>query len=495
MQQSDLDELTRLVGNVMDAYTAAFFEVDVQMRTLRLKSVHSLSRCVLSNAIIHYGEGIIGWVAQEEKTAYIPTYEREKDELHYYSAKEDIKSLLAVPILKGDLLIGVLAIDSKRSYIFTPKEQKLLTEFAYLFSRIIDNSTVQHLLQTESENFNFLVNFSEQLSKADSLQLLLNLLKNFASRIARYDSFVIALRLNKLDKLDEKGEKREMGSVERMFRIELASGYKQALLDRFTFSPKDSFSEIIVQNRSPLLIPRRKNEGHGYIFAPNEPRQEVRSFMGSPLIFKGEVLGLICFVSQLENVYVQRQLDAASVIANQLSASISSFIAQDELEGFTTTIDGLTGLLNLNHFKAELETEVGQSLKYNRPLSLILAAIGNLGEINEIYGYMAGDDMLRHFSKLLLEISAATSKSVKIGRYGGNKFILMLPNCAQSAAKLLARKISDLAKGQAFVALNRGMAAWVELGIASLPYDAISGQDLIYKAHQLLDLAKMRVTH
>jgi putative methionine-R-sulfoxide reductase with GAF domain len=118
-----------LVTNVMEAYTAALFNVEAEKEgTLKLFSYRSFSKNIDADCRLLSGEGFVSWVQREQKSVLVNNFDRSTTTLKFYSQDEDIKSLLAVPLPEQE---GVLYVDSKKSYRFTEEREKICRQMAF----------------------------------------------------------------------------------------------------------------------------------------------------------------------------------------------------------------------------------------------------------------------------------------------------------------------------------------------------------------------------
>lgn len=108
-----------------------------------------------------------------------------------------------------------------------------------------------------------------------------------------------------------------------------------------------------------------------------------------------------------------------------------------ELEALSY-LDGLTGLSNRRMFDLALEREWASAYRNQQPLSLVLIDIDCFKEYNDHYGHLAGDDCLRRVAEVL-KLAAARPRDV-VARFGGEEFVLILPETSAEAAKLVAEK-------------------------------------------------------
>lgn len=114
---------------------------------------------------------------------------------------------------------------------------------------------------------------------------------------------------------------------------------------------------------------------------------------------------------------------------------------QKELEDLSFK-DGLTGVANRRMFDSVLEIEWANAKRNQRPLSLILLDIDYFKQYNDSYGHIQGDDCLKRVAKTLS--SSATRSKDFIARFGGEEFVLVLPETDEKAAKKVAERCRKL---------------------------------------------------
>lgn len=124
-----LNQLVELTGNISNAFTIALYKIALEDKTLALRHHISLSSNFKPEVKIKFGEGPIGTVAQSKQPFLDEHIKQNQTKLYFYKKKEDLKSFLAMPVVYKKLE-GVLAIDSKQSYSFPVKQQKIITGLA-----------------------------------------------------------------------------------------------------------------------------------------------------------------------------------------------------------------------------------------------------------------------------------------------------------------------------------------------------------------------------
>jgi diguanylate cyclase len=152
--------------------------------------------------------------------------------------------------------------------------------------------------------------------------------------------------------------------------------------------------------------------------------------------------------------------------------------------------DELTGLLNRRALIEELEDEVRRTKRYKSDLSLIICDIDYFKEINDNFGHDIGDRVLQNVSALIKE---ALRNTDIIGRYGGDEFLLILPETSIGGAKEIAERIRLAIKGfELQMEGNKAIRTTVSLGVAEFNADKEDINGLIKRADNALYMAKGR---
>jgi diguanylate cyclase (GGDEF)-like protein len=144
--------------------------------------------------------------------------------------------------------------------------------------------------------------------------------------------------------------------------------------------------------------------------------------------------------------------------------------------------DSLTGLYHHRYFRESVEKEVLRARRYRRPFTLILLDIDHFRAYNDAHGHLAGDELLRTLSRLLVERCRASTLTA---RYGGEEFILLVPETDAQGARRFADALRRIVEEHPFVGRESQPLGRITLsaGIASYPEAGV-------EANQLVDLAE-----
>ena len=233
--------------------------------------------------------------------------------------------------------------------------------------------------------------------------------------------------------------------------------------------------------------------------------------------FVGAVLGSAGFAATVGRRQVRRILVATEALAGatdpssvvdtshlddpKLRAAFSR-LAERVAEAWTlATVDPLTGVLNRQALIGRIEAELERASRYSRPLSLVLVDLDHFKRVNDTHGHSAGDTVLREFAKVLQSNVRAVDI---VGRYGGEEFMLVLPETDSDAAATMAEKLRRVVAGRQIriqdgnvltITMSAGVAGGLgpHLHLEALINDADAalysakalGRDQVYVFHEL----------
>lgn len=151
--------------------------------------------------------------------------------------------------------------------------------------------------------------------------------------------------------------------------------------------------------------------------------------------------------------------------------------------------DSLTKLLNRNAISSRIKKELQRTQRYNKKLSIILLDIDNFKKINDTYGHITGDIILKNIANL---IKAQLRDSDYVGRWGGEEFLIVLPETSLDKATEIAERIRKLIEHHTFEINGTNIHLTASLGVASVEEHGISIDELIQAADIALYSAKTK---
>ncbi len=158
------------------------------------------------------------------------------------------------------------------------------------------------------------------------------------------------------------------------------------------------------------------------------------------------------------------QIKIGRTIFKFLSGSNIEAAYHDEIYRLTTT-DGLTQTYNKRHFLKEAEREMSRSLRHQRHLSLVMCDIDHFKSINDTYGHLAGDYVLKHVAQRILH---NLRRDDVFARYGGEEFALFLPEVDKQRAVIVADKLRRAIEAEPFFFDNVSIPITMSMGVTHL---------------------------
>ncbi len=154
-------------------------------------------------------------------------------------------------------------------------------------------------------------------------------------------------------------------------------------------------------------------------------------------------------------------------------------------------IDPKTGLFNARHFAAALRDEIGRAARFARPMSVIMADLDLLRDINNTYGHLAGDAVLAGIAKIFREELREYDVPA---RFGGEEFAILLPETPPGEAFEIAERIRRAVADATFdvETSSEPIRATVSFGVASYPRDGMDANELVHQADLAVYRAKLQ---
>jgi len=155
---------------------------------------------------------------------------------------------------------------------------------------------------------------------------------------------------------------------------------------------------------------------------------------------------------------------------------------------YQTQVDSLTGLFNRRAFEKKIQDEFDRSLRYHNPFSLLILDVDNFKTINDTYGHHSGDAVLVKISETLRD---KTRKSDFPSRYGGEEFVMILPETDLDSAVQVAGKVHEAIRTHTFGTNTHPFKLTVSIGVSSTSSQFYSDwRQMLKDADQALYVAK-----
>jgi len=243
-----------------------------------------------------------------------------------------------------------------------------------------------------------------------------------------------------------------------------------------TFEPGEGVAGTVFQTGEPTFINKTIDDkrfvGSSASFA--------NSIACIPMKVYEDIIGVINVTNKKNgDGFTNDDIEMLGAVADQAAISISKAQLWE-----MAINDSLTGLHVRRYFMAKLQDEIHRTQRYKKCLSVVMGDLDQFKTVNDTYGHTAGD-------KVLKAVGGFLQKSIRdvdsVGRYGGEEFIMFLPETVKEAAFILADR---LRKGISEIKVGSLPPVTISLGIATFPDDGKNIDDLLQRADAALYAAK-----
>ena len=436
----DLDEVLNQVLEIVRDYfhlqSGSIMLLDESTQQLTVRA--HFGDCVLpSDAVVPFGKGIAGTAAQARRPIYSPDVTTDP---RYLGKSGSTRSELAIPLMVRDEVVGVLDCHSDRTGYFDNETVDLLTLFATQASIGLQNAKLYSMLQRRAAQLEAINAIAKRTTVEVDLKELLDRLCTQLPHSFPVDHVSIFLRNE--------------------------DGYLILRAQQGTL-PK------------ALKVGDTLPEGYAYT-ANGDGREEVCL----PLVSFGENLGLLVCVTTQGNAFLPNDIQALESVADILATATQNARYVDRVRQLVYR-DGLTGVFNRRYFDARLVEEITRAARYGGGVSVLMIDLDHFKKINDDFGHILGDDVLRAVSTIFLR---TLRKVDVVCRYGGEESAVLLPATQGGSAAAVAEKIRRAVASAQYAGV--ALPVTISIGIAEFPANGITRDDIVHPADAALYQAK-----
>jgi len=247
--------------------------------------------------------------------------------------------------------------------------------------------------------------------------------------------------------------------------------------------------EVFLKNDCPRLWKKLKVES-GFIWKVTECRFEfndenLKSLIVVPLVIKDKKAGFIVVSHIIENALNEEFLRLLDVISGNLSIALENTWLYEKMQDLAT-IDALTKVYNRGYFNQAVEEELAKA--YNKShLAIAICDIDFFKKVNDNYGHLFGDIVLREVARILQ--TSLRSGDILV-RYGGEEFVIIFPKADAEQAFSVVERLRNKIAGTLIQDKDNSITVTISFGIAAYPEDGTSVVKILQKADEALYKAK-----
>jgi diguanylate cyclase (GGDEF)-like protein len=298
---------------------------------------------------------------------------------------------------------------------------------------------------------------SQDLGNSLSLGETLSVLSMRLRRMIPYDSMVVFLL------------------KEGRLVPELVSGDNFRLLSSLNIAMGEGLCGWVAENRKPILNGNPDVEA-GYV---NDPKKftTLRSTLAVPLEGLNGVVGVLAMYRTDADAFAADHLRILLAVSSKIALSVENALKYQQAEDSATT-DYLTGLPNARSLFVHLTRELARCRRTGTSLAVMVCDLDNFKQINDLYGHLEGDNLLRNFALHLKDICRGYDY---VARMGGDEFVIVAPGLSAEAANEKASRLNQLAMEAGHKIAGRDLVG-MSVGTAFCPEDGFDVERLLSEA-------------
>lgn len=331
---------------------------------------------------------------------------------------------LGVPLIFQERVLGILALDSPLPGYFSEQRIRLACAFADQAAIALENARLYAEAQRSATEQSILNEISCSISSKLRLEELLEVVYAQVNRFIPARNFFVG----RYDAADDE-----------WYTVFAREERDPLVFLQRRYTSDEGVTGYIIQTRTPLLF-NSDDDYQAHLERTGRPFIGIvpKSWMGVPLIASDRVVGVMVTQNyERDNFYSSQDFNFFKTIAAQIAVAFENAHLFARMEELADT-DGLTGIYNRRKFFAEAEKEVERALRYCRALAVIMFDLDHFKQVNDRYGHAEGDRVLRAVTRCCSEILRKTDL---FGRYGGEEFVILLPEIEGEEAVCVAGRL------------------------------------------------------
>lgn len=384
-----------------------------------------------------------------DKIAYVIPEEKPDEYINWHP--EDI---LIIPLYsKDERIIGIITVDKpENKYVNIFESIEILESFAQTASISLENAKLFSKMESLISNLEKVSKISATMNAYTQLDELLNhFVKSIKENFPNYNTSVILY--NEFKELE----------------IKAYSGYNENYIERVNEMLKIGEGVVgwVAENKIPVLVKDTRSDPR-FIGRMDISMSEI----AIPLQIPSGMIGILDIESEGINSLDENDLRIISILSSHLSVSIDNTFKYEDTVKIANT-DPLTNIFNYRYFIEKFKEELERSTKLSIPLSILMIDIDYFKDINDTYGHMVGDTIIKELAEILVR---TVRKGDIVTRYGGDEFFIILPGTGKEFTHSIAKKITSIVKRTKF---TKNISITISIGTVTYPDDADSVETIL----------------
>ncbi|HNR67357.1 MAG TPA: sensor domain-containing diguanylate cyclase [bacterium] len=342
------------------------------------------------------------------------------------------------------------------------------TELQSLRYRCADLVAANRELHKQQQELQWLLQINRCLSNTLDKNETIDSLKEFFFTNFAWAEFSLLLK-------SQLGEKLRVAAT-------FGSGLKTG--KQFTLNHSDPLFNHIIAHNQPLYIRDLQTVDP----LPRFTQLQSGSLLCLPLsVAEDQVIGFVAFGKETRENFSLDEIERLRLLCGHVAIVLHKTMLYQNTKDLAYT-DELTAIFNRRYFNQCYEREIGRAKRYQRALSVLMIDIDHFKKLNDTQGHLHGDRVLKQMAQLFDD---NIRKADILSRYGGEEFVILLPEIRAKEAVTVAEKLRKRVKSQNF---NKGTGpaggVTISIGVAAFPENGVMAEEVLHKADLALYAAK-----
>ena len=395
---------------------------------------------------------------------------QQDERFHRLARTENVRGWMGVPLIMHGEVIGLLTVDRYMPYAYGVVDASTALTFADQAALAVANA---RLYQSERKSRTLAEALSEVslvLSTSLKMEAILDIILEQIERVVPYDSSTVMLVEDGLARVASQRGFERYGDVDEINNYTI-------------YLSKTADLNYMAEKHQPYLCPDVSADP-GWVMPPLF--SHVKSWVGAPLVVRDRLLGFIILNKVKEGFYTTEHAEYLGIFARHAALAVLNALTYGEVEQASIT-DFLTGTFNHRYFHQQLQVEWERASRVIQPLSLLMIDLDNFKNVNDMYGHLFGDQVLRAVAS---RFKSALRTADLLARYGGDEFAVILPGASLAGAIYVAERLRLAIADNPIEVGDLVFQITVSIGVATYPDHALGTRELISYADRLMYKAK-----
>jgi diguanylate cyclase (GGDEF)-like protein len=270
--------------------------------------------------------------------------------------------------------------------------------------------------------------------------------------------------------------------------FEIAIGQGAEKLKDVRLKLGEGIAGWVAEHGEPVLLEDVRSDNRFRLRIDEFTQPNTHSVLCVPIKGREPLLGVIELANSLgKRNFSQEHIPTLKSLADYAAIALENARYVQRMHELTI-MDDCTALFNARHLNFVLDTEIYRSTRYGQEFSVIFFDLDHFKQVNDLYGHLVG-------SKLLWRIGDILKSNLRLidyaFRYGGDEFVVILPQTSKENALTVVRRLRDLLNSKVFFrAENLNIRVTASFGIATFPGDGRNHREMLRMADEAMYFVK-----